>query len=107
VVTITPSRPLIRKRALYAVRALAECDPVVLGGLSPEIARCLRDKDQAVVGSALAVCSSLHKVGSSRSVLGQLSYIPRMGYWALIPSLKRIGYYSTMGNLPQVLQQRC
>jgi hypothetical protein len=35
----------------------------MLRGLSPEISRRLRDKDQAVVGSALTVCISLHKVG--------------------------------------------
>ena len=68
VVTITPSRPHIRKRALHAIRALAECDSVMLKGLSPEISRLLRDKDQAVVGSALTVCISLHKVGSCRNV---------------------------------------
>ncbi|KAI0003205.1 armadillo-type protein [Russula compacta] len=53
----------IRRRALHAVRALAECDPAMLHWLSPEISRCLRDKDQAVVGSALAVCGSLYKNG--------------------------------------------
>jgi hypothetical protein len=36
----------------------------MLRWLSPEISRCLRDKDQAVVGSAVAVCGSLYKVGS-------------------------------------------
>jgi hypothetical protein len=40
----------------------------MLRGLSPEISRRLRDKDQAVVGSALTVCISLHKVGSCRNV---------------------------------------
>ncbi len=68
VVTIRPSRPHIRKRALHAVRSLAECDSAMLRGLSPEISKCLRDKDQIVVGSALAVCSSLHKVGLCRSI---------------------------------------
>ena len=66
VVAITPSRPYIRKRALYAIRALAEGDSAMLRGLLPEISRRLRDKDQAVVGSALAACISLHKVGSCR-----------------------------------------
>ncbi|KAI0282501.1 armadillo-type protein [Russula aff. rugulosa BPL654] len=55
--------PHIRKRALHAIRALVECDSAMLRGLSPEISRRLRDKDQAVVGSALAVCISLHKNG--------------------------------------------
>jgi len=63
VVTITPSRPHIRKRALHTIRALVECDSAMLRGLSPEISRRLRDKDQAVVGSALTVCISLHKNG--------------------------------------------
>jgi hypothetical protein len=40
----------------------------MLRGLSPEISKRLRDKDHAVVGSALTVCISLHKVGSCRSV---------------------------------------
>ena len=71
VVTITPTRPHIRKRALHAIRALAECDPAMLGGLSTEISRCFRDKDQAVVGSALVVCSSLHKVGLYCIILGR------------------------------------
>ena len=68
VVTITPPRPHIRKRALHAIRALVECDSAILRGLSPEISGRLRDKDQAVVGSALTVCIRLHKVGSCRSV---------------------------------------
>ncbi|KAI0255354.1 armadillo-type protein [Lactifluus subvellereus] len=55
--------PHIRRRALYAVRALAGCDSVVLRWLSPEVSRYLRDRDQAVVGSAVAVCSSLYKNG--------------------------------------------
>jgi len=55
--------PHIRRRALHAVRSLAECDPAMLRWSSPEISRCLRDKDQAVVSSALAVCSSLYKNG--------------------------------------------
>ena len=67
-VTITPSRPHIRKRALHAIRALVGFDSAMLRGLSPEISRRLHDKDQAVVGSALTLCISLHKVGSCRSV---------------------------------------
>ena len=67
VVTITPSRSHIRKRTLHAFRTLAECDPGMLRDLSPEISGCLRDKDQAVLGSALAVCISLHKVGLCHS----------------------------------------
>lgn len=68
VVTITPSRPHIRKRALHAIRSLVECDSAMLRELSPEVSRHLRDKDQAVIGSALIVCISLHKVGSCRNV---------------------------------------
>jgi len=62
-------RPHIRRRALHAVRSLAECDPSMLRWLSPDISRCIRDKDQTVVGAALAVCDSLHEVGVCRNVL--------------------------------------
>ncbi|KAI0285247.1 armadillo-type protein [Russula brevipes] len=55
--------PNIRRRALHAVRALASCDSAMLRWSSPEISRCLRDKDQAVVGSAITACGSLYKNG--------------------------------------------
>ncbi|KAH9977107.1 armadillo-type protein [Lactifluus volemus] len=55
--------PHIRRRALYAIRALAECDSGILRWLSPDVSRFLRDKDQAVRGSAVVICSSLHKNG--------------------------------------------
>jgi hypothetical protein len=106
-VVTMPSRPHIRRRALHAVRSLAECDPAMLRWSSPEISRCLRDKDQAVVSSALAVCSSLYKVGLCRSVLALLSYIPRMDYWVQMPSSMRIGHYSTLENPSLVLKRRC
>ncbi|KAH9171445.1 ARM repeat-containing protein [Lactarius sanguifluus] len=55
--------PHIRRRALYAVRALAECDSSMLHWLSPEVSRCLRDRDDTVIGSAITVCGSLYKNG--------------------------------------------
>jgi len=66
----TFKRPHLRRRTLHAVRSLAGCDPSMLRWLSPDISRCIRDKDQTVVGSALAVCDSLHKVGLCCDVLG-------------------------------------
>ncbi len=64
-----PSRPHIRRRALYAVRALAECDSSMLHWLSPEVSRCLRDRDDTVIGSAITVCGSLYKVRQNRGAL--------------------------------------
>ncbi|KAH8980845.1 ARM repeat-containing protein [Lactarius hatsudake] len=55
--------PHIRRRALYAVRALAECDSSMLHWISPEVSRCLRDRDDTVIGSAITVCGSLYKNG--------------------------------------------
>ncbi|KAH9057664.1 ARM repeat-containing protein [Lactarius vividus] len=55
--------PHIRRRALYAVRALAKCDSSMLQWLSPEVSRCLRDRDDTVIGSAITVCGSLYKNG--------------------------------------------
>ncbi|KAI9457813.1 ARM repeat-containing protein [Lactarius psammicola] len=56
--------PHIRRRALYAVRALAGCDSSMLHWLSPEVSRCLRDRDDTVIGAAITICGSLYKNGS-------------------------------------------
>jgi hypothetical protein len=64
-----PSRPHVRRRALYAIRALAECDSSMFHWLSPEVSRCLRDKDDTVVGCAITICGSLYKVRQNRSAL--------------------------------------
>lgn len=63
------SRPHIRRRALYAVRALAECDSSMLRWFSPEVSRYLRDRDDTVVGSAITICGSLYKVRQNHGVL--------------------------------------
>ncbi|KAI0303354.1 armadillo-type protein [Multifurca ochricompacta] len=57
--------PHIRRRALYTVHALAECDPALLRWLSPEVSRCLRDRDPTVIGSALATLRILINVDPS------------------------------------------
>jgi hypothetical protein len=64
-----PSRPHIRRRALYAVRALAECDSSILRWFSPEVSRYLRDRDDTVIGSAITICGSLYKVRQNRVAL--------------------------------------
>ena len=67
--TADPSRPHIRRRALYAVRALAECDSSMFRWFSPEVSRYLRDRDDTVIGTAITVCGSLYKVRQNRGVL--------------------------------------
>lgn len=55
--------PHVRRRTLYAIRALAECDLSTFSSLSTEVSRCLRDKDDTVVGCAITICGSLYKNG--------------------------------------------
>ena len=64
-----PSRPHVRRRALYAIRALAECDSSMSHWLSTELSRCLLDKDDTVVGCAITICGGLYKVRQNRSAL--------------------------------------
>ena len=64
-----PLRPHVRRRALYAIRALVECDSSMSHWLSTEVSRCLRDKDDTVVGCAITICGGLYKVRQNRSAL--------------------------------------
>ena len=55
-------RPHVRRKTLLAVRALATHDPSIMQWLSKDVSERLRDPDPAVVGIAIAICSTLSSV---------------------------------------------
>lgn len=64
---LTKLRPHVRRRALLALRALAEHDPDVLNAVADKARRRLRDASPSVVNAALPTCGTLFAVSSSLS----------------------------------------
>jgi vesicle coat complex subunit len=52
-------RPLVRRRALLAFRALSVYDPELMKRVISKVQKRLRDPDPSVVGAALAVSADV------------------------------------------------
>ncbi|KZV67773.1 ARM repeat-containing protein [Peniophora sp. CONT] len=58
---LSHASPIIRRKALYAVKALGRVDASILQRLAIHSSKRVRDADAAVAGASVAICEDLHK----------------------------------------------
>ncbi|KAI0062104.1 ARM repeat-containing protein [Artomyces pyxidatus] len=89
---VSHNSPHVRRRALFAIRALAGHDPSLLGWMSQEIAKRLRDSDPMVTSAAVVSCGILlqHNLLPSDTGIGIYKVLLRLSDTVIESSTARL-----------------